>query len=197
MDDLLTTDGIKTADDFVRYFAWLLAPDGAVDMVLRHQSPSDLSTLADAINSQAFDAAIEAGKMRAMLSARAQTIYSDPRLGAEYMRANKGEPTDRKGWRVYHDGRPVGYGHTGAEALLDAIENRARTDGRAAERAEIVADLKARADQRYQQAEVCKRDGGNWEMVAAKATEAEACRDIVRRRTKIEAAPEPSTETPA
>jgi hypothetical protein len=83
------------------------------------------------------------------------------------------------------------------EDALRADVAAAEARGRAAERAEIVADLKARADQRYQQAEVCKRDGGNWEMVAAKATEVEACRDIVRRRTKIEASPEPSTETPA
>jgi hypothetical protein len=83
------------------------------------------------------------------------------------------------------------------EDALRADVVAAEARGRAAERAEIVADLKARADQRYQQAEACKRDGGNWEMVAAKATEVEACRDIVRRRTKIEAAPEPSTETPA
>ena len=102
-------------------------------------------------------------------------------------------------------GCPLG----GIEVLADEwnarpIEDALRADvaaaesrGRAAERAEIAASLKARAEQRYQQAEVCKRDGGNWEMVAAKATEVEACRDIVRRRTKIEAAPEPSTETPA
>lgn len=84
-----------------------------------------------------------------------------------------------------------------SEADIKTTRTIEREDGRAAERAEIMADLKARAEQRYQQAEACRRDGGNWEMVAAKATEVEECRDIVRRRTKIEATPQPSTETPA
>ena len=102
-------------------------------------------------------------------------------------------------------GCPLG----GIEVLADEwndrpIEDALRADvaaaearGRAAERTEIVADLKARADQRYRQAAEFKRLDGDWQMVVAKGTEVEACLDIVRRRTKIEDAPEPSEETPA
>lgn len=81
-------------------------------------------------------------------------------------------------------------------AEIDAMHNRlaeAEQRGRLAERAEIVAALKERADQRYKQAKVCRQEGGWWEMVYAKATEAEACRSIVRQRTKIEALPNPDT----
>jgi hypothetical protein len=77
------------------------------------------------------------------------------------------------------------------EDALRAERDAAEARGRAAERAEIVAELEARAKQRHQQVGKCKRDGGWWEMVEAKATEAYACAVIVRRRTKI------TTETTA
>jgi hypothetical protein len=58
----------------------------------------------------------------------------------------------------------------------------AEARGRAAERAEIVALIRARAAQRVAQAAACDTDLGWWELIETKASECDAVADLIEKR---------------
>jgi len=64
------------------------------------------------------------------------------------------------------------------EKMIAAAEAR----GRAAERAEIVALVRERAEQRKTQSRIAFVDGGDWQAVDIKAGECEAIADLIERR---------------
>ena len=66
-------------------------------------------------------------------------------------------------------------------ARVAAYADEQRTAGAAAERARIVAWLRTRASNRYEQSDVCNYVGGNTTAAYAKATEAEAAADAIER----------------
>lgn len=111
---------------FALQVALMVATPGTEDLTAKYLTADDLPDVLSTLKAQIAEVHALSNELRVLIVSRAQEVYQNPRLCAQYMKENADGPPDRKRWRVYHEGQPVGYGATEWAALLDAIENAAK-----------------------------------------------------------------------